>query len=89
MSRELLIKAMVFAAEAHDGQLDDSGESYFHAHLGHVADILKAAIFANTDMSFKSVFKATCAFYLAQLVLTLVFLAGVGVLVVGAAYLLG
>lgn len=40
---DLVNKAAHFALVKHQGQLDDSGKSYFEAHLIHVAFILKSA----------------------------------------------
>jgi len=37
-----ILHALIFADEAHKGQLDDTGESYFDKHLRHVAGILGA-----------------------------------------------
>jgi len=36
-----LIEVFDFAEKKHDGQLDDDGLSYFHAHCVHVAHIVK------------------------------------------------
>ena len=35
-----LTKAQQFAHDAHEGQLDDSGQSYFDAHVSQVVSIL-------------------------------------------------
>ena len=39
----LVNKAWLFAKQAHEGQLDDDGKSYFNAHCCHVANILRAS----------------------------------------------
>lgn len=43
MDKTLIEKAAAFARWKHKGQKDDSGKSYFLAHLEHVASILIAA----------------------------------------------
>ena len=37
----IVLKAMAFAIKKHRGQLDDSGEDYFNAHVRKVIDIVK------------------------------------------------